>query len=65
MSVTPGALQAMYGRRWEIFCSLGRWYAVQVCWRSCRDPLHGSRHILLANSLDELAARLRAGHTSP
>ncbi len=65
MSGTLAALQAVYGRRWEIFCSLGRWYAVQSCWQSCRDPLHGSRHILLANSLDDLAARLKGSHTSP
>ncbi|WP_214326655.1 hypothetical protein [Nonomuraea sediminis] len=58
MSVTLAGLQGVYGRHWEIFCSLGRWYAVQFCWRKCRDPLHGSRHILLAGSLEALAARL-------
>ncbi|WP_214324569.1 hypothetical protein [Nonomuraea sediminis] len=60
MTVTLAALQAAYGHRWELILANGRWYGVRFCWQHCQDPLHGSRHILLANGLEALEKRLAA-----
>jgi hypothetical protein len=54
-------LEARFGGEWEFWHGYGEWYATRRCGQRCPEPeLHGSRHILRAQSPQSLAERLAA-----